>query len=663
MPERIGVYLCECGPNIAEAVDLGRVAVFARGLPNVVRVAPFGLLCAQTGKDFLKHEIREHRLTRVVIAACSPKENEHTFRQVLIDSGVNPFLMQMANIREQCSWVIKDKRAATEQAKQLIHAAASRVIHNQPLETREIECSPDVLVLGAGIAGISAALTLAQKNRKVYLVETSPCIGGKAARHEDLFPSLECASCVLSPKFDELLHNDQIELLTLTDVKEVLGYFGNFTVTVNRKPRFVDAASCIGCNLCIDVCPVKTRNEYNERLDERHAVYIPYPGALPNLAVIDSQHCLRFNGTECTACRDACPFNCIHYDDEDRIQELRVGAIVLATGFDLFDLKKAPRYGYGKAKNIYTSLEFERLLNSSGPTEGKILLKSGRFPDTIAFVHCAGSRTKKFHEHCSAICCTYLLKFIHQVRKKLPGTQIAVFHSDFCLPGMEAQILYNRLHSDEHVRFLRLKEPDTITIDETEDILSICCLDPGGAQHVLTCDMAVLAPAMEAAQGADHTAKICDMLQDKAGFFSKAHVMTAPSSTTREGIYAAGCAQGPTDVMHSVAQGESAAGKIISGLVPGKRLVLEAATAHVDKEACSGCTICISGCIYKAITYDPAEKCVSVNDVICKGCGACAATCPSGAISARHFSDGALSAEIAAFTSRPTEGRGDSEAL
>jgi len=295
MTERIGVYVCECGPNIKDAIDLDEVVKFAKDLEDVVLARPFGLLCSQEGKTFIEKEIQEHNLSRVVIAACSPKEHEHTFRKVLEKSGLNPFALQIANIREQCAWVTNDKVLATEKAKALIAAAIRRVVLQEPLTERQIECQSDVLVVGAGIAGISAALTLAQKERKVYLVERLPSIGGKVARYEDLFPSLECASCVLDPIQDEVLHNEQIDVLALSEIEEVLGYYGNFIVKVRKKARFVDVGSCIGCGACFEVCPVKVRNEYNEGLDERKAVYIPYPGSLPNLAVIDKEHCLRFN--------------------------------------------------------------------------------------------------------------------------------------------------------------------------------------------------------------------------------------------------------------------------------------------------------------------------------------------------------------------------------
>jgi heterodisulfide reductase subunit A len=646
MAERIGVYLCECGPNIKDAMHIDEVVKFAQGLENVVLVKPFRLLCSEEGKDLVGKGIKEHNLTRVVIAACSPKEHEITFMQVLGSAGLNPFLLQIANIREQCAWVVKDKFLATDKAKAMISAAVERVINHEPLEIKEIECQPDVLVVGAGMGGISAALTLAQRNRKVYLVEKLPCLGGKVALYEDVFPSLECASCVLDPVLDDVLHNAQIEVLTLSEVQEVLGFYGNFVVKVNRKARFVDSGTCIGCGACFDVCPVKVKNEYNEGLDERRAIYVPYAGAVPNVAVIDKEHCLRWLGEECSACQEACAFGCINYEETDQIQELNVGAIVLATGFDIFDPKTAPQYGYGTIENVYTSLEFERLLNSNGPTGGKILLRNGQPPKKIALVHCVGSRTSKFNEHCSGVCCMYSLKFAYQAMRKLPGVSIAEICSDLCLPGKESQFFFNKVTRENEIELLHLKDPDSIQIVKEGGEILIKYTNIYGRSEAVTSDMVVLAPAIEGARDARDVAEVFDISQSEGGFFVEDHPTVAPISTAREGVFVAGCAQGPKDIQGSVAQGQAAAGKILSRLIPGEKLTLEAITAEVDESLCSGCRICISLCPYKAITYDDVEKHVAINEILCRGCGVCPAACPSGAIKANHFTDMEIFAEI-----------------
>jgi heterodisulfide reductase subunit A len=647
--ERIGVYVCECGPNIKDAVDLDEVVKFVQGFENVVLTKAIGLLCAADGQRVIEEDIQEHHLTRVVIAGCSPKEHENTFKQCLERAGLNPFLLQIANIREQCAWVVKDKALATDKAKATIHAAIRRVAHHEPLEVKEIECQPDALVVGAGIAGISAALTLAQKNRKVYLVEKLPCIGGKVARYEDVFPNLECASCILDPLLDEVLHNDQIEILTLSEVQEVLGFYGNFLVTVHKKARCVDSQTCIGCGACIETCPVKVANEYNEGLDERRAIYIPYPGALPNVAVIDKEHCLRWQGQACSACKEACPFGSIIYEETDQTRQLRVGGVVLAPGFDLFNPGEAPQYGYGKIDSVYTSLEFERLVNSTGPTEGKILLRNGRVPENIALVHCVGSRTSRFHEYCSAVCCMYLSKFAHQVNTKLPGASITGFYSDLCLPGKEAQGFFNKIRRDADIQFIHLQDPDSIEIAQERENTVIRFTDVQGKSEAVVSDMVVLAPAMEGARDAGALAELFNLSQGKGGFFVEEATKLLPVATAIEGVFVAGCAQGPKDIQSSVVQGQAAAGTILSRLVPGEKLALEPVSAEVNRDYCCGCKLCLGVCSYKAISFDAVTNDVSINKVLCRGCGACAPACPSGAIKVSHFTDAEISEEIRAL--------------
>ena len=631
---------------------MDEVVAFAQGLDDVVLAKPVGLMCSEDGKALISREIKKAKLTRVVFAACSPKEHENTFKEILRNAGLNPFLFQIANIREHCAWVVKDKSLATDKAKAMIKAAVGRVIYHEPLETREIECQPDVLVVGAGIAGISAALTLAQRSRRVYLVERLPCIGGKVALYEDVFPNLECASCVLDPVADEVLHHEQIKLLTYSEVEEVLGFYGNFWVKVKKRARFVDVDTCIGCEACLDVCPVKVRNEFNEGLDERRAIYIPYAGALPNVAVIDNEHCLRSEGEACTACQEACPFGCINYDDTDQVEALNVGAIVLATGFDLFDPEHGPQYGYGKIENVYTSLEFERLVNPTGPTEGKIHLKNGEAPGKIALVHCVGSRTSRFNEHCSGVCCMYSLKFSHQAARKLPGVSITQLYSDFCLPGKEPQSFFHKVSGENGPEFLHMKEPDSIEIVEEKGKIRLKYVDVHRKSKTITADMVVLAPAIEGAKDAGDLARICDIPQGDGRFFVEDNPSIAPVSTARDGIFITGCAQGPKDIKASVADGQAAAGRILSRLVPGEKLVLDAVTAEADADLCCGCKLCIAVCPYKAIHYDETGKHVVINEILCRGCGVCPAVCPSGSIKAKHFADAQISAEIKALAER-----------
>ncbi len=649
MAERIGVFICECGPNIKEAIDIDDALRFTKEIENVVVAEKFGLLCSAAGKSFLKDKFKEHNLTRVVIAACSPKEHEITFMNLLRESGINPFFLQIANIREQCAWVIKDSAAATGKAKEIILAAVKRVAFHEPLEVKEIECNPDVLVVGAGIAGISAALTLAQKNRKVYLIEKLPVIGGKVARYEEVFPSLKCASCMLDPVLDKVLHDANIELITLAEVQEVSGFFGNFIVKIKRRARFVDLNTCIGCEACFELCPVKVKNEYELGQSFRKAIFIPYAGNLPNAAVIDKEHCLRFQGKVCNACQNACPFGSINYNETDKIQELNVGAIVLSTGFEAFNPDKAPQYGYGKIKNVYTSLEFERLLSSTGPTKGKVLLKDGRIPKTAALIHCVGSRDQRYNEYCSGTCCMTLLKFAQLIKKKNPEVSVTEFYSDFCLPGKEGQKFLNALAEKKGINFVRLNNFDSIKLSVKKDKIIIKYENIFRKSKTDCFDLVVLGTALEATSEAKEIAEIFGLARDKNGFFLEEDGQLAPVSTAVEGIFVAGCAKGPKDIQGSVIEAQAAAGKILSRLIPGEKLKLEPKIAVIDGNLCSGCKICLGLCPYNAIIYDNKEKRAKINEVLCRGCGVCVVACPSAAIQCRHFTEAQIAEEIKSY--------------
>jgi heterodisulfide reductase subunit A len=644
--DRIGVFLCECGPNIKEAVGLGQVVRFVQGLEAVAVAERVPLLCSNEGKALIKERIREQNLTRIVIAACSPKEHESTFRQVLSEAGLNPFLLQIADIREQCAWVTEDQTAATGKAKAMLAGAVRRVTLHKPLEVEQIPCRSDVLVVGSGIAGISAALALAQEDRRVYLVERLPAIGGKAARYGDVFPNLECASCLLDPILDEALHNKQITVLTLSEVEEVSGFFGNFLVKLKQKARLVDLQTCIGCGACFDGCPVTVTNEYNEGMDTRKAVYIPFAGALPNAAVIDRERCLHFQSGACAACEEACPFGSINFHEEEQVHELTVGAVVLATGFDLFDAKRAPQYGYGTVDNVYSSLEFERLLSQTGPTGGKIRLKSGAAPHRMVFVHCVGSRSPQFHEYCSSVCCRYSLKFAHQAREQLPEASLFELYSDFCLPGVDSQRFLNRISEQAHVETIQMKGPDSIEITQDEDQIRIRYTDVLGKEGGLYCDMVVLAPAIEGARQARDLAGTFDLSIGDGGFISSEPGALSPVLTIREGIFVAGCAQGPMNIQDSATQGQAAAAHVLVRLVPGGTLSLEPCAGEIREDLCCDCGICMGLCPHKAIGRDETDGRLRINRVLCKGCGICAVACASGAIEARHFTDLQISSEI-----------------
>ena len=389
---RIGVYVCNCGSNIAGTVDTAAVTEYAQTLDGVTIGRNYVFMCSDPGQELIRNDIRELGLNRVVVAACSPIMHEATFRRVVGEAGINPYLLEIANIREHCSWITEDKGEATEKAKALIAAAVSRVRHHQPLETRKVAINPKTLVVGGGIAGIQAALEIADSGHRVYLVEKTPSIGGRMIQLDKTFPTLDCSACILTPKMTQVGSHPFIELLSYSEVEEVSGYFGNFKVKVRRKARYVDAEKCNGCGLCQEKCPIKTPSEFEAGMGKRKAIYTPFAQAVPNTPVIDTEHCTYFLKGKCRLCEQVCPRQAIAFDQEDEIKEIEVGSIILATGYEVFDPSPISLYGYGWLDNVFTSLEFERLVNSAGPTGGEIKLNDGSAPQSVAIVHCVGSR-------------------------------------------------------------------------------------------------------------------------------------------------------------------------------------------------------------------------------------------------------------------------------
>ncbi len=646
MSDRIGLFICECGPNIKDALDIPELVRYASLLENVVLAEPIRLLCAPEGQQHAADVIRANDLSHVVFAGCSPREHEPTFRNIIEAAGRNPFMMQTANLREQCAWVIHDRNQATRKAKRLIRGAIQRVRHHLPIVVREIDCRTDVLVIGGGVAGISAAKTLAQHGRRVFVVERSPCIGGMAALYEDFYPDFNCAACLIGPHLDDLLHDQRIEVLTTSSVLAVRGTLGNFVVTVRQAAQRIDPLKCMGCAACVDACPVAVPNEFNAGLDTRKAVHIPYPGSLPHVAGIDPQHCRQCRGETCRACMDACAFDAVNQDAVDTTRDLNVGAVVVATGFTEFDPGRSDRYGYGSVDNVISGLAFERLINASGPTQGKILTTDGRAPEAVAFVHCVGSRTLAFNRFCSGVCCLSSFKHARQVHEQLPTCAIHHFFVDLCLPGKTAQRLADQVRAMDGVRLHRLARPDSIRISAKNGRVRIDYTDSGGSARYVDVQMAVLATAMEASTDADQLAQILDIDLDADGFFKESHPVTDPVAATREGIYLAGSCQSPADIPTCIARGQAAAGNVLQKLVPGGKIPLEPIVAEVDPEICSGCRTCEAVCAFGAIEHEEHGASMSVDETLCRGCGVCAAGCPGGAIRIRHYSHQALCAEI-----------------
>jgi heterodisulfide reductase subunit A len=647
MAEKIGVYVCHCGSNIAQMVDCKNVVDYAATLPNVTVAREYQYMCSDPGQELIKKDIKELGLTRVVVASCSPLMHELTFRRAVEEGGLNQFLFQMANIREQCSWISEKKEMATERAKSIVGAAVKRVTFQEPLEVKKVPVNPNVLVVGGGITGIEAALQIADSGKKVYLVEKEPTIGGYMARFDKTFPTLDCAACILTPKMVNVAQHPNIELLSYSDVTGFSGYVGNFTARIRRRPRYVEEEKCNGCGLCTEKCPISVPSEFECGLGKRKAIYRPFPQAVPNIPVIDREHCLFFTKGICKVCVKFCPRGAINFDQKEEFLDLEVGAAILATGFDLFDASKAKQYGYGRLPNVITSLEFERFSHASGPTGGKILLKNGQTPTSIAILHCIGSRDTNFNEYCSRVCCMYSMKIAHLAHEKTEG-KIYEYYIDIRAFGKGYEEFYKRLLNEDTV-FIRGKAAEVTEVAQTpaeKGKLIVVAEDTLlGIVRRTPVDMVVLSVGLEPRKDAADLARTFSISRSQDGFFLERHPKLAPVSTASDGIFIAGSCQGPKDIPDSVAQGAAAAANALS-LIDRKEVTLEPTVAVIDEESCSGCKICIGLCAYNAITFDETKKVSKVNDALCKGCGVCVAGCPSGAIDQRNFTDDQLLAEV-----------------
>jgi len=650
MERRIGVYICHCGTNIAATVNVKELAEFAGTLRGVVVARDYMFMCSDPGQELIKNDIKEYGLNRVVVASCSPLLHERTFRRVCHDAELNPYFFEMANIREHCSWVHED--GATEKAKELIRAAVMRVYYHEPLEPMEVPINPNTLIVGGGIAGIQAALDIANAGYKVYLVEREPSIGGHMIQLDKTFPTLDCSACILTPKMSDVGSHPNIELLTYSQVEEVSGYIGNFKVKVRKKARYVDEEKCTGCGVCQEKCPWKADSEFDAGLAKRKAIYILFPQAVPNIPVIDKEHCVYFQKGTCRACEKFCAAGAIDFEQKDQLFEVEVGSIVLATGYDVFDPAVISQYGYGKYDNVITGLEFERLSNAAGPSGGQIRLKNGQPPQSVALVHCVGSRDKNFHEYCSRVCCMYALKFAHLIKEKTEAEVYQMYIDMRCF-GEGYEEFYERVSTQDGVKFIRgkvSKVTDRAQTDEEKGKLVVCVEDTLLGSFIrVPVDMVVLCIALQARADADKVAKLFSIGRRADGFFMERHVKLEPVATMTDGVFIAGCCESPKDIPDTVAQAKGAASEVLRLLAQGK-VEIEPIVVVVDEEVCSGCGLCEKVCPFAALTLDGRERVMLVNRALCKGCGACATACPSGAISLSHFTPRQILEQVEALT-------------
>lgn len=644
---KIGVYVCHCGHNIASTVDVEEVAQYARGLGNVSVARDYVYMCSSKGQNLIRQDIMQLGINRVVVAACSPRLYEQTFQNVLRESGINPYLLQIANIREQCAWVHEPGPLATEKANRLVSGAIKRVIHHSPIEEQSVPVFPATLIIGGGIAGIQAALEIANSQQTVYLVEREPSIGGHMAQFDKTFPTLDCSACILTPKMNEVARNPYIRLMTYSEVVEVSGYVGNFTVKVKRKARYIDEDKCIGCGVCVEKCPWSTESEFDADLGLRKAVYTPFPQAIPNIPVIDRERCVYFLKGKCRACEKFCEAKAVNFQQEDLYIELHVGAIIVATGFDVFDPTPISQYGYGRLPNVFTSLEFERLCSPSGPTGGQLKLADGREPKSLAVIHCVGSRDQNYNAYCSRVCCMHSLKYSHLFKEKTGG-EVYQIYIDMRCAGKAYEEFYERVQG-EHVRFIRGKlagiTADSSDSEAGEKLLLTCEDTLLGDLINIPVDMVVLCVALEPRHDAEQVAQILRLGRSRDGFFMERHPKLDPVATMSEGIFIVGCCQGPKDIPDTVAQASAAAARALAMVIRGK-IDTGAITASIDENLCSACKVCAALCPYAAIFFDEVSNVSRVNRILCKGCNVCGAACPSGAISTRNFSESQILAEI-----------------
>ena len=631
---RIGVFVCHCGKNIAGTVDVAKVAEAASRFPGVVYATHYEYMCSDPGQALIQRAIKEHRLNGVVVAACSPTMHEETFRRAASAAGLNPYLVEIANIREQVSWVHEGPKT-TEKAIRVARTMVEKVRANQPLTPAEIGVTRRALVVGGGIAGIQAALDIANAGFEVLLVEKSPSIGGHMAQLSETFPTLDCSQCILTPKMVEVSRHPKIRLLTYSEVVEVSGFVGNYRVRIRKKPTYVNPEKCNLCGECAKVCPVRVPNEFDRSLSTRAAIYIPFPQAIPSTYTLDERNCLGIVPLRCGKCAEVCEAKAIDFDMHEEILEEEVGAIVLATGYELYPKEAMAEYGYGTIPDVIDGLEFERLLSASGPTRGEIRRPSdGKIPKEVVFIQCSGSRDPEHHKpYCSKICCMYTAKHALLYRHSVPDGKAYVFYIDIRAGGKDYEEFVNRAMEEERILYIRGKVAKVFREGDKVVVWGVDTLT--GKRVEVRADLVVLAQAIVPSPGTEELARKLRIACGAEGFLREAHPKLRPLEALTAGVFLAGAAQGPKDIPEAVAQASGAAAKVVA-LLSQPKLEHAPEVAEVQEDLCSGCGICAPQCPYGAITVDEVAH---VNEILCEGCGTCVAACPSGALTFRNVGD------------------------
>ncbi len=654
---RIGVFICHCGENIAGTVDCAKAAAQLATHSGVVVAMDYKYMCSDPGQELVRKAIREQKLTGVVVAACSPRMHEATFRRACSEAGLNPYLCEMANVREQCSWVHTDREKATEKAIEIIRSLVEKVKRNTQLQPIRVPVTRRALVIGGGIAGIQTALDIANAGQEVILVERDLSLGGHMAQLSETFPTLDCSQCIMTPRMVEVAQHPKIKLLTYAEVEEVKGFIGNFKAKIRLKSRYVDVKKCTGCGACMTKCPSKKiPSEFDCGLGKRTAIYTPFPQAVPNKPAIDRDHCIYFQKGKCGACAKVCPTGAVDYTMKDEYLEIDVGAIVVATGFQVQDTDIYGEYGYGRYPDIITGLQFERLASASGPTGGKIFRPSdGKEPQTVVFIQCTGSRDPaKGLKYCSKICCMYTAKHAMLYAHKVHGGQAHIFYMDIRAAGKGYDEFTRRAIEEDHACYLRGRvskiypENGKLIVRGVDTLL--------GKPVEIAADLVVLATAMVPQPDARKFAQVVGVGYDENGFLNEAHPKLRPVETATAGVFLAGACQAPKDIPDTVAQGSAAASKVLA-LFSREELEREPVIAKVNETICAACWGCYLACPFKAIEKKEIrdrngkliKRVAYVNPGLCQGCGTCVAFCRSNSIDLEGFTEKQIFAEVLAL--------------
>jgi len=658
---KIGVFICHCGENISATVDCEKVAQDIRKVEGVEYAIDYKYMCSDPGQTLIKDAIKEHHLNGVVVGSCSPRMHEPTFRKACAEAGLNPYLCEIANLREHCSWVHEKGEATTEKAFDLVKMLVEKVKRNKPLDSIKVPITKKALVIGGGIAGIQASLDIANTGHQVILIEKDPSIGGHMSQLSETFPTLDCSQCILTPRMVEVAQHPNITLYTYAELESLEGFIGNFTAKIRLKAKSVDHNKCTGCGACIQKCPQKKiPSEFNAGLGTRTAIYVPFPQAVPNKPVIDREHCNYYKRGKCKICETTCPTGAIEWDKEDEILTEQVGAIVVTTGFNVKGTDFFPEYGYGQYKDVITGLQFERLASASGPTLGEIRRPSdGTIPKKIVFIACAGSRDEaKGIPYCSEICCMYTAKHAMLYQHKVHDGESTVFYMDIRAGGKNYEEFVRRAIEEDHVNYVRgrvarvYEKNGKLIVKGVDTLLS-------GQQVEIEADMVVLATASVANCGAEQLAQKMHISYDPYHFFAEAHPKLKPVETNTAGIFLAGACQAPKDIPETVGMASGAAVKV-AGLFSNNDLVREPLIAVVNRSAppvystCVGCFMCQTACPYNAIEREEIKgrdgkviKTVAkVNPGLCQGCGTCVAFCRSKSIDIQGYSNEQMFAEV-----------------